>query len=102
MSDKPFKQFERVCAQLIGGDRFPANQGGDVDVESDTLSGQCKLVKNMPLAELSRQVVQIEAAAKKKGKRGVLFIKHRNGRGNPTPLLVIMTEENWCSRWETT
>lgn len=95
MSDKPFKQLERACAALISGARYPANQGGDIDVESETFAGQCKLLQNMPLAELSRQVVQIETAAKGKGKTGVLFVKHRAGRGVETPLLVVMSEKSW-------
>lgn len=93
--DKPFKQFERVAAKLIEGERYPANQGGDVDVEGEQWAGQCKLVKTMPLAELVRQVVRIETAAGKKGKSGVLFVKLRAGKGNVTPMLVIQSEESW-------
>ena len=102
MSDKPFKQFERTCAALINGVRFPANQGGKVDVKSDRILGQCKLVQALSLAEMTRLVVEIEAEAEKVGKRGMLFVKLRSGKGRPTPLLVVMSGAKWRAWYEPT
>ena len=92
-----WKDHERRCAALIGGKRYGANTGGKVDVESETIVAQCKEVRVMPLNELSRQVVQIEAEAKKVNKVGVVFVKSHEGRGFPTPALVVMRMETW---WE--
>ena len=77
---------------------MPANSGHKVDVKSEAFLGQCKEVAHMSLAEITRLVVEIEAEAEKVGKRGVLFVKLRLGKGNPSPLLVIMSEKNWTNK----
>src|SRR5262245_48586934 len=92
-----WKDFERRVAAIIGGRRYPANMGGKVDVENEVLVGQCKEVKTMPLAELSRLVVMIEDEGKKRGKYGAVFIKSHEGRGFPTPALAVLRLE---TLWE--
>ena len=42
MSNKPWKQEERQVARLVRGRRYPANQGGRVDVESPSIVAQVK------------------------------------------------------------
>lgn len=95
MSDKPWKQAERVCAAMISGKRHTANQGGLVDVESEHLIGQVKNVAMMSLAELTSHAMAIEAEGVKRGKRAVLMVKLRSGKGVTTPTLVIVTGETW-------
>ena len=100
MSDKPWKAFERYCAALIGGKRFPANTGERFDVmnaktlEEATLLGQCKHVATMPLAELTRLVVEVERNSG--DKLGVVFVKLRAGKGVETPALAVMTAETFA------
>ena len=52
MSNKPWKQEERHAAQLVQGARYPANQGGRVDVESPSTVAQVKQVQRLSLAQL--------------------------------------------------
>jgi hypothetical protein len=95
MTDKPWKKWERLCAEVISGSRYPFNSGGAVDVESEGIVGQCKEVQKLHLAEVVRLAVEIEAVAKKKGKEGVAFIRHKAGRGNYSPGVVVMTVETF-------
>lgn len=75
MTDRPWKQEERQVARLLGGNRYPANSGGRVDVEA------------LPL--------EMQAVGAESGKVGVVVIKRRAGSGRDTPRLVVMTEEVW-------
>lgn len=95
MSDKPFKALERVVADLILGKRWPANTGGPVDVESDRIVGQVKLLKRCSLEELTQFAETIALVGDDQDKHGVLFIKVRRGKGNQSPLLVVHTAEAW-------
>ena len=97
MSDRPWKAFERACALLIGGKRKPANSGHKIDVESDQYAGQCKEVQELSLAQLTRLVAEIDAEASRMsfGKRGLVFVKLRSGRGHPTPTLVVQSAASW-------
>ncbi len=52
MPDRPWKQEERHAAQLVQGARYPANQGGRVDVESPSTVVQVKHVQRLSLAQL--------------------------------------------------
>ena len=92
MADKHWKQFERDVARLLGGERYPANSGGRVDVESDDVVAQVKHRKTMSVPELERWATEIEQIGAEKGKNGILVIKLRAGRGRPTKALVILTE----------
>ncbi len=89
MSDKPWKQFERDCAAHFGCTRFPANMGGRVDAESETVVIQCKNVKSMSLAALTALVDDITHIGKVRGKSGVVCIKLRAGSGKPTTTLLV-------------
>ena len=95
MTDRPWKKWERVCAALIGGSRYPANMGGKVDVESDTIVGQAKEVQTLPLVDLARLAVEIEAVAKAKAKEGVVFVRYKAGRGVESPGIVVMTMDTF-------
>ena len=52
MSRTAWKRREREAAKIIGGRRYPANQGGDVDVESSGYVCQVKERQTLPLAAL--------------------------------------------------
>ena len=90
MADKPWKQAERVAAQIIGGLRHPANVGGPVDVESDEVVAQVKHVKVLPLPELERLATEIRHIGLERGKAGIVIVKRRSGKGKETPWLVVM------------
>jgi hypothetical protein len=95
MGNKSWKQRERDVGELIGGKRYPANQGGLVDVESDRYVVQVKERKALSLGELTRLVEEIEGIAKQKGKKGLVAVKHRQGRGHPTQLLIVQSANQW-------
>lgn len=101
MGNKPWKVHERRSAALIDGKRHTANQGGLVDVESDQLVGQCKHVASMSLSELTAHALAIEAEGVKRGKRAVLCVKLRSGKGVETPTLVIVTGSTWKTLFPT-
>lgn len=96
MADKPWKHEERAVAHLLGGARYPANSGGRVDVEAPGVAAQVKHVRTLPLAQLEALAVEMEAVGTAKGKVGLVVVKRRAGRGQPTPRLVVMTEAVWC------
>jgi hypothetical protein len=91
--DKPFKQFEREAAALIGGKRFPANSGADLDCEGPAAVMQCKLRKRLSLEDLSQLAEHVAAQGRPKGKLGLVAVKVRRGAGHPSQGLVVMTFE---------
>jgi hypothetical protein len=98
VSDKTWKQLERDCARLIGGYRMPANVGGKIDVTSERYFGQCKLLSidtHVTLPALSKIVQELDEIAAKEGKRGVVFVKMKAGKGHPTPILVVQSAAAW-------
>ena len=95
MPDKPWKATEREVARLLGGRRYPANSGGRVDVESETVVAQVKHVQRLSLAQLEALAVEKAALGQEQGKLGLVTVKRRAGRGTPTPRLVVMTEGVW-------
>ena len=95
MPDRPWKQEEREAARLLGGKRFPANQGGRIDVHSPKYLCQVKHVKGCSLAELERLAVEMEGLGRREGKAGLVVVKRRAGRGQQTARLVVMTEAVW-------
>lgn len=95
MSNPAWKKFERDVAALLGGKRFWANSGERLDVESDTAIAQCKLVKQMSLAELTALAEEVEREAAPKFKAGVVAVKLRRGRGRSSPMLLVVTEATW-------
>ena len=86
-----FKDHERSCAKVIKGKRHPANSGGRVDVESETIVAQCKERAEISFPEMGRLVAEMEAIGKERGKLGVLFVRHKAGRGFPSPGMVVMS-----------
>jgi len=93
--NRPWKQEERHAARLLGGTRYPANSGGQVDVESPCYVAQVKHVARLSFAELERLAVEMEAEGRRQGKCGLLIVKQRAGRECPTPRLIVVTEETW-------
>ncbi len=91
MSGTHWKQFERDAARLLGGQRYPANSGGRVDVETDDVVAQVKHRKTMSVPELERWATEIEQIGAEKSKVGLVVVKRRAGRGRPTKALVILT-----------
>jgi hypothetical protein len=95
LPDKRWKSEERAVARLLGGSRYPANQGGRVDVESPRVIAQVKHRRVCSLAELERLAVELEALGRARGKLGVVVVKRRAGAGRPTPRLIVCTEQVW-------
>ena len=90
-----WKQFERDVAEVVGGKRYPANQGGRVDVEGPAYIVQCKERKSLSLEQLTQLVEEIEGIAKAKGKHGLVAVKVRRGRGKSSPTLFVQTADQW-------
>ena len=91
MSRTGWKKSERDAASLLHGKRFPANQGGVVDVESDLYVAQVKSVKRFSLLKLERECREIERVGIPKNKIGLVLIKRSAGKGKETDWLVCMT-----------
>lgn len=88
-----WKAFERKVGSLIGGKRFWANSGQDIDVESDELVVQCKNVKVLAFPALERLACKALEDGRKRGKVGIVAVKRRGGRGVETPTLLVVHEE---------
>src|SRR5712692_1899744 len=95
MPDRPWKQEERAVARLMGAQRYPANGGGRVDVESPDVVVQVKHVRTCSLANLEALAVEMTAIGKKRGKLGLVVVKRRAGRGQQTPRLIVLTEDSF-------
>jgi hypothetical protein len=97
--DKPWKAFERESATLLGGKRAWANSGEQIDVTSDRFVAQCKLVQRMSLAELHDLADAIAHDPRldgvRQGRLGLVCVKLRRGKGNPSRSLVVMTSETF-------
>jgi hypothetical protein len=92
VSDKPWKAFERKVGALIGGRRFWANAGEQIDCEGPLFVAQCKHVKAMSLTAMSDLAEQVEREAAPKFKAGIVAVQQRRGAGRSAPLLIVMTE----------
>jgi len=92
-----WKTLERDVAHLIGGRRHWANAGGTVDWESDRFTVQCKLLRTCSLETLTQLVEQAEADGQRTGKLGLVAIKRRRGRGQPSPTLLVMTDRTFAA-----
>ena len=100
MADKPWKQFEREMATLLGGVRFWANSGGAVDCEGPLFLAQCKHVESLSLNALAELAKKAEHDGKKRvtqlrkdpdPRLGVVGVKTRPGSGKKSVTLVVMT-----------
>ena len=92
-----WKAHERKTAALIQGRRFPASSGGSIDCESDRFIVQCKLLKTCSLETLTQLVEQTDADGQRTGKLGLVAIKRRRGRGQPSPTLVVLTDRAFAA-----
>ena len=95
MSDRPWKQAERAAAIIIGGHRYWANSGEDIDVENEGVVGQVKNVRVLSLAALERLAVEAQRQGNQRNKVGLVLVKRRSGHGNQTPWLVVMTAASY-------
>lgn len=86
-----WKREERKAALLIGGRRYPANQGGAVDAESSWCCAQVKHVARCSLAELEALALEAERIGSQKAKIGIVVIKRKRARAR----LVVLTEPMW-------
>jgi len=77
---------------MLGGKRFWANSGESLDVESETVVAQCKLVKTMSLSALHDLAVSVAADGQQKGKVGLVAIKLRRGKGQKTHTLYVLCD----------
>jgi len=97
-----WKQFERDAAAFIGGERYPANQGGPIDVESEMTIGQCKKKRCFSHAELAREVKAIQDLGFEKNKLGVVLHQTPRQKGTPPIPMITMSwatfDEYFCLR----
>ncbi len=66
-----------------------------MDAESGRHVAQVKHVRRLSLAELEALPAEIAAIGEQRGELGLLVVKRRAGRGQPTPRLVVLTEDVW-------
>ena len=92
MSRTAWKRREREAAMIIGGRRFPANQGGDIDVESSGYVVQVKERRTLSLAALEELAIHIGRVGTQKNKAGLVMVKRSAGMGKWTPWLIVMDE----------
>ncbi len=95
MTELGWKKIERLCAEIIGGTRYPANVGGAIDVESETWAGQVKHLRECSLEALTALCETTDAEAKKRGKLGMVLVKVKRGRGKMSPVLCVMLAGAW-------
>ena len=91
MAKTTWKRMELEAASLLHGARYPANTGGQVDVESAQVVAQ---VKNVRVFSLTRMEIEAEAIARignARNKTGILMVKRSAGKGKTTPWLIVMT-----------
>jgi len=91
MPDRPWKAAEREAAALVGGRRYWANAGQEIDVESAGVVAQVKHRRVCSLAALEGLALEADRQGSQRAKIGVVLVKRRAGRGQPTPWLVVMT-----------
>ena len=83
--------MELEAASILHGSRYPANTGGQVDVESATIVAQVKNVKMFSLPRIEREAEAIGRVGNAKNKTGILMVKRSAGKGKTTPWLIVMT-----------
>lgn len=91
MPDRPWKKWEREVAALIGGRRYAANSGADIDCESLDTVAQCKHVRRLGLPELASLAEGIAIRAATDRKLGIVAVKVRAGKGQPSPEIIVMS-----------
>jgi hypothetical protein len=90
--DRAWKRAEREAAKTLGGRRFWANSGEDIDVESAAFVCQVKNVQSCSLAQLEQLAREAERQGVQRQKVGLVWIKQRSGRGRETEPLIVMTQ----------
>ena len=97
-----WKQLERDVAKAMddGSKRYPANQGLRIDVEGPNYVIQCKERKSLSLEVLTQLVEEMELIGSQRGKRGLVAVKVRRGKGKYSPTLIVQSIEQWKQRME--
>lgn len=95
MADKAWKAFERDVAAAVDGRRFWSNSGEALDCASPYAQVQCKLVRVLPLEQLTQLAEAVELSAKAADKIGVVAVKRRRGRGVASPTLIVLPLASW-------
>ena len=90
-----WKQLERDVGLLVDGKRYPANQGGRVDVEGPDYVVQVKERKALSLEQITQLVEEIENIGWSRNKTGLVAIKVRRGKGKYSPILIIQSANQW-------
>ena len=97
MSRTAWKRREREVARKTSGRRYPANMGGRVDVETDSMVIQVKERQRLSLAAIEALALEMDRVGSQKSppKFGAVWAKRSAGRGRETPWLVIVSEATW-------
>jgi len=93
MHSSTWKQFERDAATFLGGQRYPANQGGPIDIEGPMAIGQCKKKTTMSHCALAKEVAAIDQLANPKGKLGAVLHAVPRQKGVPPVKMITMSWE---------
>lgn len=96
MADKGWKKFEREIGAAIGGKRFWANSGEEIDAEGPLFVAQCKLVRSLSLSALTTLAIAAHHQGKAREKVGVVVVKQSGRGGNiRRPALFVLHEDDW-------
>ncbi len=101
MPDHPWKALERAAARLLEGRRFPANSGGALDAAGPDLVAQVKQRRRLSLGEMVA-ALEMACAAAPAGRVGCMVLKLRRGRGQPSPMLLVLRGQDLSflrARW---
>jgi hypothetical protein len=97
MSKTGWKKEERDVAKQLGGKRYPANMGGDVDVIAErefvSLLVQCKQHKSFSWKQLVDWADKIAGAARYFPEVGMLALKRSAGKGKKTDRYYFLRED---------
>lgn len=95
ISKTGWKKRELEAASILHGQRFPANTGGSVDVESAGYCVQVKARRVFSLKQIEAAVLEIDRVAQQKQKQGMVMLKRAAGKGKETPWLIVVTAATW-------
>jgi hypothetical protein len=92
LSSRAWTAFERLVAQLTGGQRTWGDEDriDVVTVGDDEWAVECKWLKAPTIADVERYLEYNQTKADKRGMKNALVIKRKAGRGKGTPVLAIV------------
>lgn len=86
---------ERLVADMIGGKRYPADSGGPIDVESETLQLQVKGSGTVPSDRMLAALDTARGGSIETKLAGAAFVRHGGARIRT----VIMFDLEDFARW---